>query len=104
MLKSRTDIIQVHYSTAVILKMGNDEKGEWIRWGGCVSTKYGIVEIQSSITPFWVKKKYKTSFIKIVWNEREYCRTWDHYKIYTAVGLARVAGKFAEEIAKNNPI
>ena len=95
----------VHQSSAVILKKGDkSKKGDWVRWEGYVVTKYGIVKVESSISSFLSKEKYKTSFLKIVWNRIEYIRNWDHYKIYTAVGLARVAGKFAKEIAKNNPL
>jgi len=72
----RTDIAQVHYSTSVIQRVGGEKKSDWVRWDGYVCTKYGIVKIESSITPFWVKKKYKTSFMRIVWKGIEYNRTW----------------------------
>jgi len=104
-MRTYTYSYPVTYSSAVILKHGDEsKKGEWVHWKGYVVTKYGIVKVESSITPFLSSKKCKTSFLKIAWNGIEYNRNWDHYKIYTAVGLARVAGNFAKEIAKNNPL
>jgi len=65
-------------------------------WDGTVSTKYGIVTVQSWLVPFFRSKKAKMTFIGFIYSGIDYRKNITHYHNYTCTGLARIAGRFAK--------
>ena len=79
---------KVHYK-------GTDS--EWEEFEGEVATLQGLVTVSSYITPCFTTSKYRMTFLRMILNGIDYRKCWKHYKVYTPIGLARLATKFAEE-------
>ncbi len=75
---------------------------KWTQLTGLVYTKYSIVRVTSDLELESRSKlqgfsQVKMSYLSTIINGREFSKRWTHYKVYTEIGLARVATKFAKE-------